>query len=246
MRHLLRDTPEREEALYTDYKPPALDAVRLSCYVLYLLMAALVVGLVAYAIVGHLIKDLVHDFAVTGPLGRSQRSSWRPAGGPLWGRRWGCRRGERRRSPWRGRAAKLPAPCPGWKPPWHHPPSPEEVLLRRSLAQARGAAQPVGPAEQASGLAKWVMGTVGAEGPAEWVLWAVGLLEWVLGLAEQTLQVGPMVHAPLAREGCELEKADPAPDSNPPTLGWCSLGSGVGPLEGKGRVPREDPAPFQS
>ncbi|EMP26115.1 Transmembrane protein C19orf77 like protein [Chelonia mydas] len=63
MRHLQQDTPEREEALYTDYKPPALDAVHLSCYVLYLLMAALIVGLVAYAIVGHLIKDLVHDFA---------------------------------------------------------------------------------------------------------------------------------------------------------------------------------------
>ncbi|XP_078525429.1 small integral membrane protein 44 [Lissotriton helveticus] len=52
-----------EEPLYTDYKPPALDAIRLPKYLLYLLMAALVVVAVAYAIVGHLIKDLMHDLA---------------------------------------------------------------------------------------------------------------------------------------------------------------------------------------
>lgn len=79
MRHLLQDTPEREEALYTDYKPPALDAVRLSCYVLYLLMAAVVVGLIAYAIVGHLIKDLVHDFA--GECPRDEPGRAHGAGG---------------------------------------------------------------------------------------------------------------------------------------------------------------------
>ncbi|XP_066431042.1 small integral membrane protein 44 [Eleutherodactylus coqui] len=54
---------ETEEPLYHDYKPPALDAIQLPKYVLYLLMAALVVIVVAYAIVGHLMKDLLHDFA---------------------------------------------------------------------------------------------------------------------------------------------------------------------------------------
>lgn len=54
---------ETEEPLYRDYKPPALDAIQLPKYILYLLMAALVVIVVAYAIVGHLMKDLLHDFA---------------------------------------------------------------------------------------------------------------------------------------------------------------------------------------
>ncbi|KAG8594152.1 hypothetical protein GDO81_001096 [Engystomops pustulosus] len=54
---------ETEEPIYQDYKPPSLDAIQLPKYVLYLLMAALVVIVVAYAIVGHLMKDLLHDFA---------------------------------------------------------------------------------------------------------------------------------------------------------------------------------------
>lgn len=49
--------------LYEEYRPPPLDAVRLPRYVLYLLLAALLVVAVAYAIVGHLIKDLAHDLA---------------------------------------------------------------------------------------------------------------------------------------------------------------------------------------
>ncbi|KAM6236053.1 small integral membrane protein 44 [Porphyrio hochstetteri] len=65
-RHLLQAPEEEEEengVLYVDYKPPALDSIRLPRYVLYLVMAATLVLVVAYAIVGHLIKDLVHDFA---------------------------------------------------------------------------------------------------------------------------------------------------------------------------------------
>ncbi|RMC00802.1 hypothetical protein DUI87_22486 [Hirundo rustica rustica] len=62
-RHLLQSPPEEDGVLYVDYKPPALDSIRLPRYVLYLMMAATLVLLVAYAIVGHLIKDLVHDFA---------------------------------------------------------------------------------------------------------------------------------------------------------------------------------------
>ncbi|KAM9254681.1 small integral membrane protein 44 [Cariama cristata] len=62
-RHLLQSPPEGDGVLYVDYKPPALDSIRLPRYVLYLVMAATLVLVVAYAIVGHLIKDLVHDFA---------------------------------------------------------------------------------------------------------------------------------------------------------------------------------------
>ncbi|KAM8938943.1 small integral membrane protein 44 [Pelodytes ibericus] len=54
---------EKEGPIYQDYKPPSLDAIQLPKYVIYLLMAALVVIMVAYAIVGHLMKDLLHDLA---------------------------------------------------------------------------------------------------------------------------------------------------------------------------------------
>lgn len=43
-------------------EPPDREPIPLPKAVLYLLMAALVVVLVAYAIVGHLIKDLLHEF----------------------------------------------------------------------------------------------------------------------------------------------------------------------------------------
>jgi hypothetical protein len=49
--------------MYEEYRPPPLDAIRLPRYVLYLLMATFLVVAVAYAIVGHLIKDLAHDLA---------------------------------------------------------------------------------------------------------------------------------------------------------------------------------------
>ncbi|XP_058138261.1 small integral membrane protein 44 [Dasypus novemcinctus] len=48
---------------FEEYRPPPLDAVRLPRRALYLLLAALLVVAVAYAIVGHLIADLVHDLA---------------------------------------------------------------------------------------------------------------------------------------------------------------------------------------
>lgn len=47
---------------YTDYRTPQRDSIPLPKAVLYLVMAALVVVAVAYAIVGHLVKDLVHEF----------------------------------------------------------------------------------------------------------------------------------------------------------------------------------------
>ncbi len=56
------------EPLYKEYKPPPRDLIQLPKSVLYLLMAALVVVAVAYAIVGHLIKDLMLDITGTSPL----------------------------------------------------------------------------------------------------------------------------------------------------------------------------------
>ncbi|CAN9509855.1 unnamed protein product [Ophioblennius macclurei] len=58
------------EPLYKEYKPPARDIIQLPKSILYLLMAALVVVAVAYAIVGHLIKDLMLDITdcLLGPV----------------------------------------------------------------------------------------------------------------------------------------------------------------------------------
>lgn len=53
------------EPLYKEYKPPPRDLIQLPKSILYLLMAALVVVTVAYAIVGHLIKDLMLDMTGT-------------------------------------------------------------------------------------------------------------------------------------------------------------------------------------
>lgn len=59
--HLVQDV----EPLYKEYKPPPRDLIQLPKSVLYLLMAALIVVAVAYAIVGHLIKDLMLDITGT-------------------------------------------------------------------------------------------------------------------------------------------------------------------------------------
>ncbi|KAG5279757.1 hypothetical protein AALO_G00081260 [Alosa alosa] len=58
-----------EEPMYKQFKPVSKDLIPLPKSVLYLLMAALVIVAVAYAIVGHLIKDLANDIAdcVIGP-----------------------------------------------------------------------------------------------------------------------------------------------------------------------------------
>ncbi|XP_040919141.1 uncharacterized protein LOC121198857 [Toxotes jaculatrix] len=52
-----------EDPLYRQYKPAVKELIPLPKAVLYLLMAALVVVGVAYAIIGHLIKDLAMDIA---------------------------------------------------------------------------------------------------------------------------------------------------------------------------------------
>lgn len=56
--------PPTEEPMYRQYRPPVKDLIPLPKGVLYVLMAGMVVVGVAYAIVGHLIKDLAID--ITG------------------------------------------------------------------------------------------------------------------------------------------------------------------------------------
>ncbi|XP_077187904.1 small integral membrane protein 44 [Paroedura picta] len=58
-------SPEEEHAEggpFTDDQPPAPDAFHVPRHVLYLVMAAILVVVAAYAIVGHLIDELARDF----------------------------------------------------------------------------------------------------------------------------------------------------------------------------------------
>lgn len=59
----VRYKEEDGTVLFENYVPPSRDAVHLPTYVFYLLIAITVVLGVLYAIIGHLIKDLIHDFA---------------------------------------------------------------------------------------------------------------------------------------------------------------------------------------
>ncbi|XP_062338225.1 uncharacterized protein LOC134036991 [Osmerus eperlanus] len=60
---------EGEEPYFVDYVPPARDAIVLPRHVVYILVAVILVVMAMYAIVGHLIKDLMHDFTdwILGP-----------------------------------------------------------------------------------------------------------------------------------------------------------------------------------
>lgn len=62
MAHVLQYSYSESDQMSPDYRTPARDSMPLPKAVLYLLMAALVVVAVAYAIVGHLLKDVVNDF----------------------------------------------------------------------------------------------------------------------------------------------------------------------------------------
>ncbi|KAI3368358.1 hypothetical protein L3Q82_008063 [Scortum barcoo] len=64
MEHVFQYSYSESDLLYTDYRTPARDSIPLPKAVLYLVMAALVVVAVAYAIVGHLVKDVVNDFLI--------------------------------------------------------------------------------------------------------------------------------------------------------------------------------------
>lgn len=65
MEHVFQYSYSESDLLYTDNRTPARDSIPLPKAVLYLVMAALVVVAVAYAIVGHLVKDVVNDFVGT-------------------------------------------------------------------------------------------------------------------------------------------------------------------------------------
>ncbi|KAM4552489.1 uncharacterized protein PAE49_015903 isoform 1-T1 [Odontesthes bonariensis] len=60
---------EEEEAFFVDYIPPARDAITLPRSVVYVLVGVVLIIVATYAIVGHLIKDLMHDLAdwIFGP-----------------------------------------------------------------------------------------------------------------------------------------------------------------------------------
>lgn len=58
---------EQEEAYFVDYVPPARDAINLPPNVIYVLVGLVLVIIATYAIVGHLIKDLMHDLAGNPP-----------------------------------------------------------------------------------------------------------------------------------------------------------------------------------
>lgn len=60
---LSRRREEEEEAYFVDYIPPARDAITLPPNVVYVLVGVVLVIVATYAIVGHLIKDLMHDLA---------------------------------------------------------------------------------------------------------------------------------------------------------------------------------------
>ncbi|CAK6976411.1 uncharacterized protein LOC121900862 [Scomber scombrus] len=62
MEHVFQYSYSEGDLLYTDNRTPARESIPLPKAVLYLVMAALVVVAVAYAIVGHLVKDVVNDF----------------------------------------------------------------------------------------------------------------------------------------------------------------------------------------
>ncbi|XP_031138329.1 uncharacterized protein LOC116038233 [Sander lucioperca] len=66
MDHVFQYSYSESDLLYTDYRTPARDSIPLPKAVLYLVMAALVVVAVAYAIVGHLVKDVVNEFVGGG------------------------------------------------------------------------------------------------------------------------------------------------------------------------------------
>lgn len=56
-------SPADDDVFFKNYVPPARDAIHLPIHVLYMLIATVVILMTLYAIIGHLIKDLIHDFA---------------------------------------------------------------------------------------------------------------------------------------------------------------------------------------
>ncbi|KAF4117947.1 uncharacterized protein LOC131554064 [Onychostoma macrolepis] len=52
-----------EEVFFKNYIPPARDAIHLPIHIFYIILASIVIVATLYAIIGHLIKDLIHDLA---------------------------------------------------------------------------------------------------------------------------------------------------------------------------------------
>ncbi|KAL6468177.1 hypothetical protein MHYP_G00238540 [Metynnis hypsauchen] len=55
--------PGEDEVFFKNYIPPARDAIHMPIHVFYMLLATIVIIMTLYAIIGHLIKDLIHDLA---------------------------------------------------------------------------------------------------------------------------------------------------------------------------------------
>lgn len=62
---------KEEEPYFVDYVPPARDAVAFPRNAAYVLVGAVLVVVATYTIVGHLIKDLMHDLAGNPPTALS-------------------------------------------------------------------------------------------------------------------------------------------------------------------------------
>ena len=117
--------------LYEEYRPPPLDAIRLPRYALYLLLAALLVVAVAYAIVGHLIKDLAHDLA--GELLPSTVGPAWGGTGPLGGGGGGDARARPGQGGHRGWVRPWEAPHPHPPADWAFGPKPDQEDAPREL-----------------------------------------------------------------------------------------------------------------
>lgn len=55
--------PNEDEVFFKTYIPPARDAIHMPIHVFYMVLASIVIVMTLYAIIGHLIKDLLHDLA---------------------------------------------------------------------------------------------------------------------------------------------------------------------------------------
>ncbi|XP_033182350.1 uncharacterized protein LOC117152978 [Anabas testudineus] len=68
-RQLLQLSKRKEDAYFVDYIPPARDTITLPRNVVYVLVGVVLVIVATYAIVGHLINDLMHDLTdwILGP-----------------------------------------------------------------------------------------------------------------------------------------------------------------------------------
>ncbi|KAJ8374504.1 hypothetical protein SKAU_G00050840 [Synaphobranchus kaupii] len=53
----------QEGSFFRNYKPQSWDIITLPNHIIYLILATVVVFLALYAIVSHLMKDLIHDLA---------------------------------------------------------------------------------------------------------------------------------------------------------------------------------------